>query len=138
MRQPFLQVAVRRPDNDELRELLLQSGGDVDLPRYAAQRVFRRLVAVERREHRRPLRVRVVVRTAAADAHPADAEPLEQREHLTALAKRLVDAIVVVDHAEAWGSPCVSSNRLADTVGAPRIPDQIEHRDTDENARANV
>ena len=78
VRQPFLQVAVGGPDERDVREVRLETGRRVDLPRHAAERILRRLVAVDRRKQRRPLHVRVVVRRAAADADRADAEPGEQ------------------------------------------------------------
>ena len=97
--------------------------------------VFRRLVAVER-EHRRPLRMRVVVRTAAADAHPTNAEAFEHRQHLAALAKRLIDAVIIFDHAEAGAAPRVHANRLANSVGAFRVRDGVERRDAHDDAEA--
>ena len=64
VRQPLLQVAVGRADEHQPRKVALQERGRPNLPRDAAQRILRRLVAVERRKHRRPLHVRVVVRAA--------------------------------------------------------------------------
>ena len=56
----------------------------VDLPRHAAQRVLGRQVAVARREERRPLHVRVVVRAARGDVDPAHAQLVEQPKQLRA------------------------------------------------------
>ena len=74
LRQPLLEVAVGGADERHSGKCRLQPRRRVDLPGNAAQRILRRLVAVDRREQRRPLHVRVVVRRAAGDADRTDAE----------------------------------------------------------------
>ena len=54
-------------------------GGGGELAGHADERVLGRVVAVRRREVRRPLHVRVVVRAAGGDAHEPDAELGEGR-----------------------------------------------------------
>ena len=60
---------------------------DVDLPRDAGERIFRRLVTVTGRIGRRTLDVRIVVRAAGCDAHKTNVEFLEQMQECNRFAK---------------------------------------------------
>ncbi len=80
VRQPLLQVGVRRSDEDHVGEFRLEHRRDANLARDAVQRILGRLVAVGRREERRPDDVRAVVRAAGGQADPADAAGLQDAE----------------------------------------------------------
>ena len=102
VRQPFLQVAVGGTDEDHPRKVALQHARSPAICRaHAAQRILRRLVAVERRKQRRPLDVRVVVRAAGGDADPPDAEAFEHPQHVAGVVERRVELAVAGEHAEA-------------------------------------
>src|SRR5438445_329345 len=53
--EPLLQIAVRRADEHEVGACRLEPSRRVDLPHDASKRIFRRIVAVDWREERRPL-----------------------------------------------------------------------------------
>ena len=80
VREPLLEVRVARADDRDVGMRARELGGRRDHPRRADQRVLGRRVAVGRREERRPLDVRVVVRAAGGDAHEPDAELAAQVE----------------------------------------------------------
>ena len=93
--------ARRRP----ARRARVEQAGDAD------ERVLRRLVAVGRREVRRPLDVRAVVGAARGHAHEVDAEQVEQRRAARVEAERR--------RRSASGSP---------TPSAPgAVGDDVEH-----------
>ena len=82
----------------------LQLGRDGDLPGDAGQRVFRRQIAVRRREQGRPLDVRVVVRAADRHAHQADVQRRQQVEEAERLRQVGADAAAVAAEGVAIGA----------------------------------
>jgi hypothetical protein len=126
VRQPLLQIAVGGSDEHQVRELLLQRSRRPNLPGHAAQRILGRQVAVERREHRGPLHVRVVVRAPAADADPSHAHPFEHRQQLDRVPH--IRIITGGKSETVLDVPCIRIG-LAGAIRPLPVRDRVEHGD---------
>ena len=85
VRQPLLQVGVRRSDDRQRRMTGLQSRRGLDLPRDSDERILRWQIRVRRRKQRRPLDVGVVVRAAGGQTDPCHAQILQHGEQPVAV-----------------------------------------------------
>ena len=130
-----MKIAVGRADDGQRRKVLLQAGGRGDLPRDADQRILRRQVAVARREQRRALHVRVVIGAARRDAHPADADPLEQREQRPRVRERGIEVLrAAVEETERGPVRLLGLLRNADAGLALLERHHVEGRQADDDA----
>ena len=80
VRQKILQIAVRRPHKNQIRKSLFQFPRDLHVLRHAKQRIFRRLISIRWRIPRRPLNVRIVVRTPRRDVYELNVQFFQQRQ----------------------------------------------------------
>src|SRR4029079_15671053 len=119
------------------RKIALEDRGCLDLAPHAAQRILRRLVAVEGRNQRRPLHVRVVVRAARGDADPPDAELLEHPQDAARLVQRRVEILVPRHDTETRKRSVVRRLRLPDLIRAAfAIRHGVEHGEANHELEA--
>src|SRR5258708_6107958 len=85
MRQKILQVTVRRAHKKQIRKSPLQFPGRIHLPRQDSKRILGRQVAIRGRIQRRPLNMRIEIRTSRRHIHQKNIQRLEQRQKLNRL-----------------------------------------------------
>ena len=129
VRQIVLQVRVACADHRQSGKRLLARPRGVNLASDAGQRIFGWLVAVARREERRPLEVRVVVGAAGAHAGPADAEVAQDPQELPALLERLVDPLLA-EEAERRRVALVAGLEIRQAA-ARAVDAHVESRNAD-------
>ena len=100
----------------------------VEQSRDAVQRILRRIVAVARREQRRPLRMRTVIRAARGHADPSHFAILEHLEHLPGLGERRVE-IAVLSRPKPAGYVIGIDRGHTRAIRALAMRDEVERRE---------
>ena len=125
VRQPFLQVAVRGADDSERREFRLQGGRGAICRETPRRGSSGGVVAIDRRKHRRPLNVRVVVRAARGNADQCT--PSESSRRRSARASSRQEFMHRSSHAAGRTRSCTDAGATSGTP-FPSLVFPVRHR----------